>query len=318
MSKLTSARAAIRQGGFSELIQLVRRKAANKIQPRSHQTPVLPAVTRKQSAARDTKKRVMRNPPTILDEFVMTAPSNQNAVNLFAGEWASALPEVGVMAGSAQLFEDPRIAWALDQIGDVTGRSILECGPLEGGHSFMMSRAGAHVLAIEAQSRAYLKCLIAKELLGMDRVRFELGDFMEYLRTTESTFDVCVASGVLYHMRNPVETIALTARVAQVLVLWTHYYDAETLAKGPDFPGRFPSQELFNYEGFEHTLYRHEYGAALSAQGFCGGSAPHSAWMSREEILNALENFGWKVVAIAFETKDHPNGPALALVAEKR
>ena len=63
--------------------------------------------------------------------------------------------------------------------------------------------------AIEANTRAYLKCLIAKELLDMSRLGFLLGDFMEYLRGDPDHVDVCFASGVLYHVPNPVETLAL-------------------------------------------------------------------------------------------------------------
>ena len=50
-----------------------------------------------------------------------------------------------------------RVTQWLDIIG-VDGRRVLELGPLEGGHSYMLQRAGAaRVLAIEANTRAFLK-----------------------------------------------------------------------------------------------------------------------------------------------------------------
>jgi SAM-dependent methyltransferase len=86
---------------------------------------------------------------------------------------------------------------------------VLELGPLEGGHSFMFERLGAReVIAIEANPRAYLKCLIIKELLDLRRVRFLCGDFLEYLRADGTDFDLVFASGVLYHMRNLARTSA--------------------------------------------------------------------------------------------------------------
>jgi 2-polyprenyl-3-methyl-5-hydroxy-6-metoxy-1,4-benzoquinol methylase len=166
-------------------------------------------------------------PVSILDSYVRSVPSAQNVVDIFAGEWSSQLPDpLGeVSAGTIPLFADERVAWAIKHLGDLSGRTVLELGPLEGGHTYLLTKAGAQVTAVEMQTRAYLKCLIAKELLDIKGARFLLGDFMEYLQGGEEHFDVCFASGVLYHMRNPVETIALLAKSARQLFLWTHVYD---------------------------------------------------------------------------------------------
>src|SRR4051812_20493353 len=99
------------------------------------------------------------------DACVQGIPTNQNAIDLIDG-WVSQLPpEVGVNAGHAVLFHDPRTVWALERLGSVAGQTVLELGPLEGGHTYMLHQGGARVLAIEANKRAYLKCLIVKELL---------------------------------------------------------------------------------------------------------------------------------------------------------
>ncbi|MFC0540248.1 class I SAM-dependent methyltransferase [Kutzneria chonburiensis] len=268
---------------------------------------------------RSLLSRLRRQPeaaqPSILDEYVTAAPSPQNAVDLFAGEWSSQLP--GLSAGPIPLFADDRVQWALSELGGVDGARVLELGPLEGGHTFMLSKAGASVLAVESQTRAYLKCLIAKELLGMPNARFVLGDFMAYLRDTDERFDLVFASGVLYHMRTPVETIALMARAASSLFLWTHYYDEDIVRASSLLSPRFTSSAAASHEGFEHTLHRFEYESALQLKGFCGGSAPHSNWLSRADLMAALEHFGWQVKTVAFDTPDHPHGPALALVATK-
>ena len=254
---------------------------------------------------------------SILDSYVTTAPSAQNALDIFAGEWSSRLPDPHseLRAGPIPLFADDRVTWAIERFGGVAGRSVLELGPLEGGHTYLLRNAGASVTAIEAQTRAYLKCLIAKELLGMTGVRFLLGDFMEYLRDEPEHVDICFASGVLYHMRNPVETIALMADVADRLFLWTHVYDEDIIRASELLAPRFPSSEPASYRGFEHTLHRFDYSSALDSNAFCGGSAPHSNWLSRADLFAALERFGWTVDATAFDTPDHPHGPALALTA---
>jgi hypothetical protein len=277
----------------------------------------------RQSEERETEADV--SPPAeptpsagILDSYVSTEPSAQNAVDIFEGEWSSALPLTDVAAGPIPLFSDQRVTWAVEQFGGVAGKSVLELGPLEGGHSYMLGNAGAQVTAIESQIHAYLRCLIVKELLPMATVRFMLGDFMEYLRNEPEHVDVCFASGVLYHMRSPAETIELMAKVADHLFLWTHVYDEQIVRNSDLLSPRFTDSVQTSHEGFEHTLHRFDYAYALDSNAFCGGSAVYSNWLSREDLLAGLEWFGWSVDAIAFETPDHEHGPALALVASKR
>ncbi|MDE2018491.1 MAG: methyltransferase type 12, partial [Hyphomicrobiales bacterium] len=129
-----------------------------------------------------------------LDRYVSEPPSAQNAIDCLPG-WNTALrPEIGVVAGPATFYDDPRIHWALDQFGDVTGKSVLELGPLEASHTALIERRGAgSILAIEANRLAYLRCLVVKELLGLKASKFELGDFAPWLETTDRRFDLVVA-----------------------------------------------------------------------------------------------------------------------------
>lgn len=41
-------------------------------------------------------------------------------------------------AGVVPLFEDGRVAWAIEQFNGVQGKHILEFGPLEAGHTYML------------------------------------------------------------------------------------------------------------------------------------------------------------------------------------
>jgi SAM-dependent methyltransferase len=246
-------------------------------------------------------------------------PSLQNALDIFKGEWSSRLPPPldDLHAGTIKLFEDPRVKWLLSELGDLGSEQILELGPLEGGHSYMFDRCGADsVTAIEADTHAYLKCLIIKELLRLQRVRFLCGDFIEYLKAPDCPqFDIGVASGVLYHMVNPVELIyLLTKRCRRHLFIWTHYYD-EAWASTRNVQSKFPFTEQVEYAGFSHKLVRQLYGEALDWAGFCGGNQIYSNWMYRDEIIECLHYFGFTKVQINFEQYNHPNGPALTLLA---
>jgi hypothetical protein len=70
----------------------------------------------------------------------------------------------------------------------------------------------AQIDAIEANQRAYLRCLITKEILGLTRSKFWLGDFIKALENWDQRYDLIVASGVLYHLKNPLHLVELTAK----------------------------------------------------------------------------------------------------------
>jgi hypothetical protein len=269
--------------------------------------------------------RLVRPPPplqsraAILDEYVHTAPSPQNALDVFKGDWWSHVPEpAGLKSGQLPLFADDRITWAVQALGGVKDRTVLELGPLEAGHTYMLEQAGARsILAIEANTRAYLKCLIAKEVVGLRRSSFVLGDFEEYLRVGGPKFDAAIASGVLYHVRNPVELLHNLSRVADRVFIWTQYFVKERLAAIPHMAHRFGTQLEGEHAGFRHTLYRYDYGDFLNTTRFAGGSEQFSHWLSREDLLAALRHVGFSEIEIGKEEVEHTNGPSISLVARR-
>ena len=184
----------------------------------------------------------------------------------------------------------------------------------------MMERAGAtSIVAVEANTRAYLKCLITKEILGLNRAHFLCGDFVEHLRINRPRVDVCLASGVLYHMTNPVELLSLIARAADRVCLWTQYYDEQLLANRPQLIKQFGEHIPNTFEGFAHTEHRRYYETeGLGWQGFCGGTKPSSCWLSRQDIMGALRHFGLKNLEIGFDEPEHQNGPSMCLTATRK
>jgi hypothetical protein len=252
-----------------------------------------------------------------MSAYATEAPSAQAAIDLFRGEWVSRLPSP-LRGGEAPLFDDPRVTWGIEELGPLTGARILELGPLEGGHTWMLERAGAaSITAVEAHPKAYLRCLVVKEAVGMQRSRFLFGDFMRYLAETDEVYDVCWASGVLYHLRNPAELIELAARRAPRLFVWTHYYDPE-IARSNEFLRKRISREVpATHAGFAHTQHRFDYGITFDLGRFCGGTAPHASWLTRDTLLDCLAHFGWQVVATGFEEPHHPHGPAIALACRR-
>jgi hypothetical protein len=256
--------------------------------------------------------------------FFGVLPCDQNALDLFVGEWSSSPPagRLELKAGTTPLFDDPRIAWAHHRLMEMgiesgfAGRDVLELGPLEGGHTYLIDRLGAKsITSIEANARAYLKCLIAKETFSMPRARFLLGDCLAHLRANETTYDIGVSCGILYHLTNPVELLELLGRRCDAIFLWTVFYNPEFVAKNPVPGAKFSEALPMEHAGFKHTVHRFNYGPSLDWKGFCGGGEIYSYWMEKSEIIAALEQFGFR----DFRTEQHPNihGSALMLAARK-
>lgn len=268
---------------------------------------------------RSTAQPSLHNPSTILNGFVPGVPTKQNMIDLIDGWNCAFPPEIGVEAGLLHLYADPRIEWALERSGGVQGKSILEIGPLEAGHSALLQKyKPANHIAVEANKKAYLKCLIAKELYPLPHVHFLLGDGVAFLENIDAAFDLIVASGVLYHLPDPIHFLKLASQRTQKIFLWTHYITDDFLADQHDpRAGAFSGpMELDQRFGFPIRFRRRRYHGAEKAAEFCGGLADEHIWLHRDDLLAVLRHFGFSRTEIAHEEIDRANGPACSIFAE--
>ncbi|MFN3723968.1 MAG: class I SAM-dependent methyltransferase [Paracoccaceae bacterium] len=255
-----------------------------------------------------------------LAEFLTIAPAEQNAFDMFPTAWSSAFDGV-TTNGTFKGEDDGRIKWLLDQF-DATGASVLELGPLEAGHTVMLERAGAKVLAIESNKGAFLRSLIVKNYLNL-RAKFLLGDF-EKMDLRGQSFDLVVASGVLYHMKSPVQLLESISGSADRLFIWTHYFEPDLSKWNPALAKqiaqkkwKYDTPQTEDFKGLTVRTVKQHYGEALGWSGFCGGSDIYSNWVYREDLLAVLAKLGFKDVKIAFDHVHHANGPAFCLYCTK-
>lgn len=255
--------------------------------------------------------------------FVDRPPAPQNALAIFAGEWASRFPAPLADVpgtGPAPLFEDPRIAWADERLHELgrgmAGASILELGPLEGGHTHLMSKAGAReIIAIEANARAYLKCLVAKEVMGIERANILLGDALPFLAAPPRRFDLGVACAFLNHFVDPLEVVEGLARCCDAVFIWNVVYHPSLFERQPELRPSFgPPVDAVRGE-FKHRLFPMFYGDGIDYRQFWGGTKPSCCWMESDEILRALRHFGFANHRHSLE--DNPFGKALSVVATR-
>ncbi|WP_428696427.1 class I SAM-dependent methyltransferase [Stappia sp.] len=250
------------------------------------------------------------------ERYDMRLPSAVNAIDIFDDEWSSAFPTIN--EGKPKFYDDPRLHFFERASGGFSGKRILELGPLEGAHSLMLQTRGAgSVVSIEANTRAYLKCLIIKNIYSLDKVNFILGDFGKYLSGSVN-FDTCIACGVLYHMSDPVALIEGMCRSSSTVCIWTHYYDEEIIRGREDLRPRFGERETSNYRGVDVVTSAQTYiQEVLDWRGFCGGAERVTRWIERDSMLAVFDALGFDVEVDQDEPL-HPNGPAITFVAKKR
>ena len=216
---------------------------------------------------------------------------------------------------------DARVDWLLQKV-DVNGLNILELGPLEAAHTTMLEKKGGVIVAIESNIGAFLRCLIVKNYLNL-QAKFMLGDF-EKMSFSDQSYDLVMASGVLYHLKDPVDFLCRMSPTTQRLFIWTHYFEPdlslwnaglEALLQAGKWDHKNPI--LKGVGSHQYRLVKQSYGDALGWSGFCGGTDVYSHWLYKQDLLDLLARNGFNKVAVAFDAVDHPNGPSFCLYCEK-
>lgn len=240
----------------------------------------------------------------LVDGYELRVPSPQTAIDLVSGWVGSFPPDKGLHAGALQLYDDSRIQWAIEQFGSLEGKRVLELGPLEAAHTRTLEQAGGIVDAVEGNGNAFLKCLIAKEILGLTKSRFHLGDFNRWLEREVVSYDLIVASGVLYHMPEPLRLLELISLRSPALYLWT--------AAVEDDSGR-PIERL-EHNGLSVRGAKVAYGDRDPA--FCGGPYSYAMWLHRDDIPMVLSKLGYtRIEIITHEPTEF--GRSLSVFASK-
>jgi hypothetical protein len=135
------------------------------------------------------------------------------------------------------------------------------------------------------------------------------------LANDHTRFDVAWASGVLYHMVDPVGFLKLVSAKVNELFLWTHYVPDDGYPADAAWAAVITAVEEQHEAGRRIPLYRRGYGATQPGAAFCGGIEKTPAWLRRSDIIALLHAFGFSELRVGHEEPTHPNGPCFAVVA---
>ncbi len=259
--------------------------------------------------------------PTIdkpgLDEYVTKVPCAQNVIDVLPG-WNGALPNsAGAIAGKVDLRNDPRILWAMEQFGGIAGLKILELGPLEASHTFMLESHGAALIhSVEANKLAFLRCLVVKELMGMKVSKFFLGDCQKWLENSGETYDFIIASGIFHQVQDPVRLLEFIALRTPAFFLSTPYA-SDTIRRANDQEPNASTGTVEKRHGLQLRYYERSYRGAASDEGVPEPVDETCRLFERDDILALIRVLGFDDIRVAHDIASHKTGSSFSIFARR-
>lgn len=198
---------------------------------------------------------------------------------------------------------EPRIEQLTKRL-NLEGLRILELGCLEGAHSLMLQSLGAkEVIAIEARKENFLKCLVIKNAFNLDRCKFLNGDINKILNHSLGYFDLCLALGIFYHLKDPIPIIYRLGEIANKLFVWTHFS-----TRG------YPEGNLIEIR-YNKKIYRGKF-VTEDMKDYLSGIQEKSFWIFEDDLLTLIYGAGFKEIKVIQKEK-HEHGPAITFLAQK-
>ncbi len=176
----------------------------------------------------------------------------------------------------------------LNKIYPMVGKRVLEIGSLEGGNTKQLLDLGAkEVVGIESSAESFVKSVIAKNEMNLHGAKFVFGDCNKVLAEKKfhagGKFDLCYASGVLYHMEEPLRTIDLLSESSDVIYVWSQVA-SERMPAGDwvtlsDAVGRTYSGRINKYTSTSHI----------------GGLGQFAVWLTKDSLHQAFTDRGFRI-----------------------
>lgn len=259
------------------------------------------------------------------------APSPQAAFNVFPGQWVYRIPVPGSETGQREsFFRLPKSVQLLRQhFPDHANLSVMEMGPHEGENTFHLHHLPvARIRAVEGRTINYLKCLLVKNELKLDRAYFALGDAVDLLRG-ELRFDLTFCCGILYHLPDPLSALRLIAEKSDRLVMTTAVFDEAQMRLADDRTAAepFPTNwlrdidtrpEMVEFRGIQVATHRRIFRQAGSTQlqGHGGVNTPCARLLTADGLRAVMAALGGEV--LHFKSVVYARAPEVECVVRFR
>lgn len=235
---------------------------------------------------------------TKFDKFCNKLPAEETAFSLFPDAWKFKFDKMTQdEIISFLLTIDGRPKMCSNLFNNFSEFNIIEFGPSDGYNTAQLEMNGAKFIkSIESNIEAFLRCLIIKNFLNLN-CRFLLGDFLKFFSNNKEIFDLAYASGVIYHLEDPVEFIINCGKMSKNIFIWSLYYDDASINNDKYETKRFLGCEEIVKLGIKFTYYKRSVDDQfLNRSDYQGGIVQCSSWLTLDGIISAVELAGFKVL----------------------
>lgn len=227
----------------------------------------------------------------------------------FFPDWVTKYEINGVKnSGTGEQLKD----WGVNKLNSIFplhDKSIIEMGPQEAAHTILMHNFGAKkIISLEGRLSSYIKCCVIKNVFELTNAKFYLEDLRSVELKKFGKFDVCLCSGILYHLPNPAEFIAKISEVAPRILINSHYSNSK-------FP---PTEEVdITTNGKKYKGKKYD---EVDINHINSGLQQYSFWFYKEDFIQVLKDVGYdKVEVLKDWSIEDPELklPAITIYAEK-
>ncbi len=188
---------------------------------------------------------------------------------------------------------------------NISEASVLDLGCKEGYNALDFCDLGAsRVLGVEARASYIEEAVKEKESGSYEKADFILGDARIIDEAGLGSFDICLCSGLLYHMKDPVDLLMRIGKMSRSLVLETHvalpvYLDPLV---GGKYRGNLQRKIVAREFGGESYQGRRNIFPASVDMGTTSGSVDsrETFWLTIASLKKALQRSGFEIAAFYF------------------
>jgi Protein of unknown function (DUF1698) len=193
----------------------------------------------------------------------------------------------------------------LDHVLPLSGKSVIEFGPMDGCHTAALVAAGVgKLVSIEARPENYIKTLIARQAFGWDNVELIMDDFHNVDRTTYGSFDLVFAHGVYYHSVAPFQFFQNMLSLSSNIFIGG-FCATDSLPAGP--------YEVMTHRGREYRAKQHEEARELVT----GGINATGYHFHKDDLMMFFRDEGCEVTVLSDEQSDVTAGRYLRFLARR-
>jgi hypothetical protein len=196
----------------------------------------------------------------------------------------------------------------LDRVFPLSGKRVIEFGPLDGGQTAGLVKAGARsVTCVEARPENGIKTLLARYAFGWDHVRVVMDDLHNADALKYGRFDLAFAHGVYYHSVAPFLFLENLLSLADNVFLGGYCATDERPSYGWD---------VLEHQGapYRVKVYREMVDA------FVAGVNDTAYYFHADDLIAFFRRAGCAVEVLSDEvpTAEQPAGRYLRLLARRR